>query len=41
MLDDLIPETTLADVHLSEMPGLQNTGYFFKIKFSFKIQFKH
>jgi hypothetical protein len=26
--DDLIPETSLADVQLSEMPGLQNTGRF-------------
>ena len=26
MFEDLIPETNLADVNLSEMPGLQNTG---------------
>ena len=26
LLDEIIPETTLADVQLSEMPGLQNTG---------------
>jgi hypothetical protein len=26
--DDLLPETSLADVQLSEMPGLQNTGRF-------------
>lgn len=32
MLDDDIPETTLADVHLSEMPGLHNTGYYLKKK---------
>ncbi|CAF0792018.1 unnamed protein product [Rotaria sp. Silwood1] len=25
MLDDFVPDTTLADVQLSEMPGLQNT----------------
>jgi len=28
MLDDLIPETSLADVELNEMPGLHNTGYY-------------
>jgi hypothetical protein len=27
--DDIIPETTLADVQLNEMPGLQNTGRHF------------
>jgi hypothetical protein len=29
MIDDLIPETSLADVQLNEMPGLHNTGYYF------------
>ncbi len=41
MFDDLIPETSLADVHLSEMPGLHNTGYYFLSKnFFYEIKFQ-
>jgi hypothetical protein len=38
MLDDLLPETPLADVQLNEMPGLHNQGYYFLNEILFFIQ---
>ena len=42
LFDDIMPETSLADLQLNEMPGLQNTGkdffvFFFIIKFEFNF----
>jgi hypothetical protein len=39
--DDLIPETTLSDIQLNEMPGLQNTGRYSSVnQIEFVLRFQ-